>query len=231
MIKLIREGSRKYPWILITLMGMIVVAFIVGMGWWGYGDAQTDKVAQVGELSVSIDEYRRTYRNLYDYYKENMGDEVKDDEVRQTALESLVNTKLWVQAAERMGLTITAEELRAEVIGRQAFHKNGRFHPDVYRRVLLANRLTPALYEAQERERLLADKARTLVVASVALTPTERQEAEMLVGSVAEVSTSTPIAKDLLMQNFLFQKQQLALNAYTEALKTKVPVEIYRENM
>lgn len=231
MIKLIREGSRKYPWILITLMLMIVVAFIVGMGWWGYGDAQTDTVAEVGELSVSIEEYRRTYRNLYDYYKENMGEEVKDDEVKQAALESLVNTKLWVQAAERMGLTITPEELRAQVIGVQAFHKDGRFHPQVYRTVLLRNRLTPALFEALERERLLAEKARTMVVESVALTPAERQEAETLVGTVAGVGSSTPMAKDLLLQNFLFQKQQRALNAYTEALKTKMPVEIYRENM
>ncbi len=231
MIKLIREGSRKYPWILITLMLMIVVAFIVGMGWWGYGDGQTDKVAQVGALSVSLDEYRRTYLYLSDYYKENMGDDVKDDEVRQTALESLVQTKLWVQAAERLGLTVTPEELRAEVIGQQAFQKNGRFHPDVYRTVLLRNRLTPSLFEVLERERLLADKARALVAASVALTPDERREAEVLVGTVAGAGSSTPIAKDLLMQNFMFQKQQRALNAYTEALKTKVPVEIYRENM
>lgn len=231
MIKLIREGSRKYPWILITLMLMIVVAFIVGMGWWGYGEAQTDMVAQVGALSVSIDEYRRTYRNMYDYYKENIGEDVKDDEVKQAALESLVNTKLWVQAAERLGLTITPEELRAQVLGVQAFHKNGRFHPDLYRTVLLRNHLTPALFEALERERLLADKARSMVLDSVALTPAERQEAEVLVGSVAEVQSSTPVAKDLLMQNFLFQKQQRALNAYTEALKTRIPVEIYRENM
>ncbi len=231
MIKLIREGSRKYPWILITLMLMIVVAFIVGMGWWGYGDAQTDKVAQVGALSVSIEDYRRTYLYLSDYYKENMGDEVKDDEVRQTALETLIQTKLWVQAAERLGLTITPEELRAQVIAQQAFHKNGRFHPDVYRTVLLRNRLTPALFEALERERLLAEKARTLVAASVALTPDERQEAEVLVGTVTGAGSSTPVAKDLLMQNFIFQKQQRALNAYTEALKTKVPVEVYRENM
>ena len=176
MIKLIREGSRKYPWILITLMLMIVVAFIVGMGWWGYGDAQAAKVAQVGELSVSIEEFRRTYRNLYEYYKENMGDEVRDDEVKQAALETLVQTKLWVQAAERMGLTIAPEELRAQVIGVQAFHRDGRFHPDVYRTVLLRNRLTPAVFEALERERLLADKARMLVVASVALTPPERYQ-------------------------------------------------------
>lgn len=231
MIKLIREGSRKYPWILITLMLMIVVAFIVGMGWWGYGEARTDKVAQVGELSVTIEEYRRTYRNLYDYYKENIGDDVKDDEVKQTALETLIQTKLWVQGAERLGLTVTPAELRAKVIGEPAFHKNGRFHPDVYRTVLLRNRLTPSLFEALERERLLADKARLLVASSVALTPDERREAEILVGTVSGAGSSTPIAKDLLMQNFMFQKQQRALNAYTEALKTKVPVEIYRENM
>ena len=231
MIKLIREGSRKYPWILITLMLMIVVAFIVGMGWWGYGDVQAGKVAMVGDYPVTLEEYKRTYRNLYDYYKNNVKGEVKDDEVRQTALESLIHTKLWVQAAEQLGLSITPEELQADVISRPEFQKDGRFDPILYRRLLLANRLTPALFEILERERLLADKARIVVMESVALTPAERQEAFALLASVGGGEAGGIAAKDVLEQNFLFQKRQRALNAYTENLKTRIPIEVYRENM
>ena len=59
MIKLIREGSRKYPWILIGIMAAIVIAFVVGMGWWGYGDTVAGKVASVGNMTIGLDEYRR----------------------------------------------------------------------------------------------------------------------------------------------------------------------------
>jgi len=41
MLKLIREGSHSYPWLLKSIMGVIALTFLVTMGWWGFGEQQT----------------------------------------------------------------------------------------------------------------------------------------------------------------------------------------------
>ena len=72
MIKLMREGAHKYPWLLKSIMGALAIAFVVGMGWWGFSEGQTNAIASVGDLPISRDEYRRAYENTYRYYKDNV---------------------------------------------------------------------------------------------------------------------------------------------------------------
>ena len=49
MIRLIREGSTKYPWILKFVVLVIAVTFTIGMGWFGYETSQQPNVvAMVG---------------------------------------------------------------------------------------------------------------------------------------------------------------------------------------
>ena len=231
MIRLIREGSAKYPWILIGIMGVIVITFVVGMGWWGYGEAQTDNVATVGEADVTSDEYRRAYRNVSQIYRDRKQEDVKPEQIQQTALQSLIELKLWGLAARELGVTVTPAELRAEIIKVTAFQRDGKFDPNIYRRILAANRLTPSLFEDLERERLMVDKARIVVIESVALSPGEIAEAEAIVGQTGPAQPDQLPAREIMVQTFLFQKQQRALQAYNEGLKTKFPVEIHHENL
>ena len=232
MIKLIREGSRKYPWILVFIMGAIVVAFVVGMGWWGYGDVVAGKVASVGDMTVTLDEYKRSYENVRRFYQDNDQQDVTPEQVKQRALENLIATKVWLAAANNLGVEVTPGELRADILRIQAFRTDGKFDPDRYRQILAANRLTPALFEALQREQLLVNKARTLVAQAVALTPSEKLEAQALGGRQPSESTSSgQTPSDLIVKTFLFQKQQRALTAYAESLKTRIPIEIYEENL
>ena len=69
MIRIIREGSEKYPIILKTIIVVIAVTFIGGMGWYGYEAARPSSVATIGSYSVSLDEYRRAKQRLYRFYK------------------------------------------------------------------------------------------------------------------------------------------------------------------
>jgi peptidyl-prolyl cis-trans isomerase D len=52
MIKLMRESAHKYPWLLKSAMGILAIAFVITMGWWGFGERETDAVASVGNLTV-----------------------------------------------------------------------------------------------------------------------------------------------------------------------------------
>ena len=232
MIKLMREGAHKYPWLLKSIMGVLAIAFIVGMGWWGFTDSQTDGIASVGDLPVSREEYRRAYENTYRYYKDNVQGDFKEETLKQFVLDGLIHSKLWTLAAKDMGVTVSPGELRDDIVRRPDFQKNGQFDPDLYRRLLAANRLTPSLFESMHTTELLREKARMIVRDSVALTPAEIAEAQTLLARQTQTESSgqpAQTANERVLQDFLFQQQQRALMAYQEELKAIVPIQIHQE--
>jgi len=69
MIKLIREGSTKYPWLLKIIMLVIAVTFTIGMGWFGYETAQQPNmvavvVAEQGKELAAADHWAFADRGL-----------------------------------------------------------------------------------------------------------------------------------------------------------------------
>ncbi len=230
MIKLMRDAAHKYPWLLKSIMGILAVAFIITMGWWGFGESQGNIVASVGDLTITRDEYRRAYENTYRFYKDKVQGDFKEETLKQFVLEQLIENRLWLVAANEMGLAVTPEDLREDILQRPEFQRNGVFDPDLYRRLLAANRLTPSLFEAAQTKEILGEKARMTIRDAVALTPAEISEAQALVArqTVADAGKN-PTATERIHQDFLFQKQQRALTAYAEALKTRVPIKIHKE--
>ncbi len=232
MIKLMREASHSYPWLLKSIMGVIALAFVITMGWWGFRD-QPDAgsvVASVGDLTVSRDEFRRAYENTYRYYKDKVPGEFKDETIKQLVVDQLVDNRTWLIAAKNLGLTVADDELREVIMQIPDFQKNGTFDPEIYQRLLSANHLTPALFEAMEAKEVLSNKARMVIRDAVALTPAELAEAQALTLRQTETDPAkTSTAKDRAIQDVLFQKQQRALMAYTESLKATLPITIHRE--
>lgn len=232
MIKLLREAAHDYPWFLKSIMGLLALAFIITMGWWGFGQQSGTSVASVGDQQIPQDEFRRAYENTYRFYKDKGQTDIKDEFLKQFVLEQLIENRMWLLAANEMGLTVSDDDLRNAITQRTEFQRNGQFDPDLYRRLLSANHLTPALFEAMETKDILTTKARLVIMDAVALTPSEFSEAQALVTRQAETDPAkAEAAKERIFQSFLFQKQQRALMAYAEAMKTKVPIKIHKELM
>ncbi len=232
MIKLLREAAHDYPWFLKSIMGILAFAFVITMGWWGFGQQSGNIVASVGDQSVPVDEFRRAYENTYRFYKDKGQTDIKDEFLKQFVLEQLIDNRMWLHVAKDMGLTVSDEDLRKAILQRAEFQRNGTFDPEAYRRLLAANRLTPSSFEAMEAKDILTNKARLVIMDAVALTPSEYSEAQALVSRQGETDPGKiDAAKERIFQSFLFQKQQRALMAYTESMKSKVPVKIHKELM
>ena len=230
MIKILRYTHDQYPWLLAGAMGFIAITFVVGMGWWGFGEPSGNVVASVGDLTVSRDEFRRAYENTYRAYKEKIPGDFKDETIKQYVVEQLIENRLWLSVAKEMGLTVSDDDLRDVITRIPDFQRNGTFDPEIYKRLLAANHLTPAIFEAMETRDVLTTKAKMVVRDAVALTPTELIEAQALTLRQPESDPAkAAAAQDRAVQDLLFQKQQRALMAYTEALKTKFPITIHRE--
>lgn len=230
MIKILRVANEKYPWLLATTIGFIALSFIIGMGWWGFGEQQGTIIASVGDLTVSQDEFKRAYENTYRFYKDKVPGEFKDETIKQYVVEQLVDNRVWQIAAKNMGLAISEEDLRDIIMQIPEFQKNGTFDPEQYQRLLAANHLTPPIFEAMEAKELLGNRARMVISSAVALTPAELAEAQALMLRQTESDPAkAAVAKDRAIQDVLLQKQQRALMAYTQSLKATIPITIHRE--
>ena len=235
MLKVIREGAIERPWFYRTVMGLIAAVFIVTMGWWGFEQNKEDAIVKVGDDRVSRDEYLRALQNISRFYKEMMpdGDKVPEDQLKQLAIDQLIESRLWLQAAKEMGVVVTADEVRESIMKIPAFQHNGKFDPDQYKRLLAQNRLTPELFETLQRSDLMRERARMLVRESVAPTADELSEVQTMLA--AQPTPAVPMqagpAPDRAAQTVLFQKQQRALVAYQEALKAKTKITVRRELM
>ncbi len=230
MLKLMRDASHSYPWLLKSIMGIIALAFVITMGWWGFGEQTGSVVASVGDLTVSRDEFRRAYENTYRFYKDKVPGEFKDETIKQLVVNQLVDNRTWLIAARNMNLTVADDELREVIMQIPDFQKNGTFDPGIYKQLLAANHLTPATFEAIEAKEVLSNKARMIIRDAVALTPAELAEAQTFTLRQTESDPAKAVAaQDRAIQDVLFQKQQRALTAYTESLKMTIPIKINRE--
>ncbi len=230
MVKTLGLINRKFPWLLAAIMGFIAVTFVIGMGWWGFGEQGDGPVARIGDQTVSMDEFKRTYENMRRIYKENNSGDFKEEAFKEFVIGQLVDSRVWIIAAKDMGVTVSDADLRELIMQTPVFQKNGAFDPELYKRILAANHLTPAAFESLQHQEVLANKARMIVRDSVALTPVEISEGQTL---MARASDSDPAkaaaAKERVMEDMLLQKQQRALMAFQQSLKAKLPVTIRRE--
>ncbi|MBI5673420.1 MAG: SurA N-terminal domain-containing protein [Nitrospirae bacterium] len=201
MIKTMRDAAHNYPWLLKSIMGLLAVAFIITMGWWGFGEQAGGPVATVGDQSVSLDEFKRTYENMHRIYKDNVKTDFKEEEFKEFVVGQLVDSRIWIIAAEEMG-----------------------------KRVLAANHLTPAAFESIQHQEVLANKARMIVRDSVALTPAEIAEGQSLMTRPQDSDPAKAAeAKQRVLDDMLLQKQQRALVSFQQSMKAKLPVTIRRE--
>ena len=230
MVKTLGLINRKFPWLLAAIMGFIAITFVIGMGWWGFDGQSDNSVARVGDQTVSMDEFKRTYENMRRIYKENNQGDFKEEAFKEFVIGQLVDSRVWIIAAKDMGVTVSDADLRELIMQTPVFQKNGAFDPELYKRILAANHLTPAAFESLQHQEVMANKARMIVRDSVALTPSEISEGQVL---MTRTSDSDPAkaaaAKERVMEDMLLQKQQRALIAFQQSLKAKVQVTVRRE--
>ncbi len=234
MIKLIREGSIKHPWILKIIMLVIAITFTIGMGWFGYdASQQPNVVAVIGPYQVELEEFRTAYNRADDFYRNQLKQEVPDrEELKQTVMNSLVEQNLWLMAADDLNLDVHPDELRRTIMKRKEFQQDGAFDPEVYHRLLALNRLSPAQFEESLTKDLRRQKVQLLVQDVATLNPVEEEEVKALAArQTADMEDEQEIEKITarIQLQLLIQKKQRALEAFQNAMRTSSDVEIRQE--
>jgi peptidyl-prolyl cis-trans isomerase D len=176
---------RAQPAIIKGVLGAVVLAFVATIfldwGWQRSGRPDTH-VATLGGEGVSLHEFQMTYTNLTDFYRRLYQDRFTEDfartlNLKQQALDTLVQRKLLLREAKRQELVVSDAELIEKVQAYPVFQVNGHFDHSRYLQVLRLSRLTPGDFEQNQREELLLGKLENLIKDSVQVTETEVKQA------------------------------------------------------
>lgn len=191
MLDFMRKNAGT--WMIKALLAAIVVVFV----FWGVGSwtsHQQGIVATVNGQSISQEEYRSAYNRLVDQARQNFGTNMNEDllkslQLPRMALDQLIDRALLRQAAERLKLEVTDEELSRSVRSVPAFQSNGAFDRRRYQQVLSMNRLTPESFEASQRDTLLLEKLSRVVTDGVKVSDSEAEEWYRWSNAEAKVDT------------------------------------------
>jgi peptidyl-prolyl cis-trans isomerase D len=174
-ITMMRKHTKS---ILIKVMvGLIGVVFI----FWGiytFRERPGSKIAYVNGDLITGQEYDAAYRDMLEalqkQYREYWSDNlIKVFQLRQRALNSLIDKRLISQEAGRLGLRVTDEEVSDAILTYPAFQLNGEFDEGRYRSLLRYNRMEPSDFESGIKLDLLGQKIRQLITCFFPITDRE----------------------------------------------------------
>jgi peptidyl-prolyl cis-trans isomerase D len=176
---------RAQPAIIKGVLGAVVIAFVatIFLDWgWQRSGRPDAHVATVSGEGVSLREFQLTYTNLTDFYRRLYQDRFTEDfaralNLKQQALDTLLQRKILLHEAKRQGLRVSDAELVERVQSYPVFQVNGHFDHSRYLQVLRLSRLTPGDFEQNQREELLLGKLENLIKDGLQVTEAEVKQA------------------------------------------------------
>jgi peptidyl-prolyl cis-trans isomerase D len=176
------EGIRRYQysWQVKVTFGFLVLT----MTFWGLGSGlfgNIHPIATVNGQKILGDQVDREANQLratvQQIYGANAQAVLKNINIRQEAVERLIEEQLIGDEARHLGISISDVALQDKIAKETAFQRGGQFDFDTYQDVLRANNLLPAEYENAERDRMIADTLRNMIDTGVQVSDDEARHA------------------------------------------------------
>ena len=147
------QDAIKDSWVFKGFMILMVASF----GIWGIGDVITPGVdpnvaIQGGRFEVRATELQRQYALQIDRLRESLGAESADDAsmkkmVLDNTVQDLKQTAITNMAALELGIIVTPERVRDNIMAQSAFHdETGKFSALRFAEVLNQNQLTEQMF-------------------------------------------------------------------------------------
>jgi peptidyl-prolyl cis-trans isomerase D len=162
-------------WVVVIVLGLIAFSFI----FWGvdFGlTGVTTFAARVNGEEIPLTDFDRELSARQSQYQTITRSELSDDmrrELRRAVVDDLVRNEALKQRVDEQGYRVSDERLLASIREIAQFQVAGEFSLDVYRGQLANAGLTPAGFEALQRESLELNDLTNGIGDSTFLTPAE----------------------------------------------------------
>jgi peptidyl-prolyl cis-trans isomerase D len=179
---------RHRDWLKWSL-GLVCVAFVLFyipdfLKGTGADAASSDTIAKVEGHEITAGEFRRTYQAQLQAYRSaygaNMNDQLlKQLGIEQQILQQMVDERAALAEAERLGITVSDEEVRHRIFAMPAFQENDGFIGEQrYQQLLRMQRppMMPSEFETNVRRGLTVEKLRASLTDWLAVPDKELEE-------------------------------------------------------
>lgn len=166
MLKFMRRHARGF--LIKALFTLIIVVFV----FWGIGSFRSRErvIARVDGRPITLLEYEENYRRLFGLLAQRG---VGEQEIKEKALQDLINKYMLISAAERLGINVSEEELLVHISSMDAFKHEGTLSRGRLITVLKRRNIDPKAFEEKERLNVLASKMADIVKDGVLLSEEE----------------------------------------------------------
>jgi len=198
MLEIMRENASG--WIVKILFGIIIIVFIFAFGMSGMDNGNDPVMATVNDQVITRAEFEEAFQRAAENMRRNNNvpnEQLQSPEFRKAVLNELINSRLLLSEAARLGITASDDEVFAAITRQSIFwNKNGQFDRDIYQAALRSIRMTPAMFEDNFREEYIATKVMDMVRNSAQATPEQARSIYDWVGEQATMDyiLSSPAA-------------------------------------
>lgn len=178
MLEIIRKNAGS--WLVKLILGAITVVFI----FWGVGSFTSQRlevVATVNGEKILVSDYRQTYNSSIERYRKMFGGQIPDSllkqlNIKQQVLNSLINRELLRQEAAQMEIIASNQEIQDIIMHMTAFQRQGVFNNETYKQTLLNVNMSPSEYEDNVRKSIEQEKLMALLNAGIYVPEDEIKE-------------------------------------------------------
>ncbi len=223
---MLEQIHKHMKWIMWTIVILVTVTFL----FFGIypNSVSGNTVAKVDGYVIGSDELNRVYRNMAENYRRILKEQFNEnfaEILKKQALQELIRNRLMLQEAERKDLKVGDEELQAYIMQVPAFNNQGRFDKRAYEMALQSINMTPAVFEANQREFLMRQKLERLIEDGVVVTDAELTAAYAQKNPKAKKGDFEK-NKESFRQTYLSEKRREALDGYVKGLMSKATIKI-----
>lgn len=156
MLKVFRDNLRYFSWVLWIVIAAFILFYIPDFM---TPTANPNVAVRVWDEEISYAELQNQLRDIETQFQQ-AGNQLPPNFAERMALQRLIDSKILLREARLVGLSVTDEELSKEILALPFLQgPDGKFiGEEEYVRLLRRNRLSPADFEAEQRERLLVQK-------------------------------------------------------------------------
>jgi len=240
MLHFLRQHkSSKLVWI--GLAAIIGVFVLWGVGSVVNGANQINTIATIDGEPIEVLQVQRAERNLAeayrDAYKERFTPELRKQlNLRQRALDQLIDRRVLADHAKALGLVIGDQQLRDFIVNNPSFQSSGRFNKEAYVRALRYAGFTPAAFEDDVRQDLAIQRLQAVVEDGVDVSDAEARDEiirrdekvsfDYVKVKASSFTESVPVT-DADLQKYYDEHKQ----TYTDPEKVKIEVLAYSQDV
>lgn len=164
MLQFIRDRAQG------VIAWVIVILIIIPFALWGInqylGGGKELPVAEVNGTGIPPRDFQLVYQQVKAFRQSLMGDRfnpafMDENDIKRDALNRLIRREVLAQSAIDEGFRVGNTQLGQTITQQEQFQNQGKFDPELYQRLVNAQGMTPAKFEASLQRDLLANQILT----------------------------------------------------------------------